>query len=98
MNMTAEKFLSLYIREPVLPFAKVVVSNAKRGHHYALKPHQPIPDDDDENTIFIRVEQLDVQPEEELVVGVDPAVDGEDQSVYQLVEVDPETEEDADAS
>ena len=62
MNMTAQEFLSLYIREPMLPFAKVVVSSAKKGHHYSLRSDQPIPDDNDDNTIFIRMEQLTVQP------------------------------------
>ena len=57
--MTAQEFINLTIVEEYRPFAKVIVSNAKRlGQHYALKPNDVLPPDDNDNTIFLRVEDL----------------------------------------
>lgn len=37
--------------------AIVVVANAKKETHINLKPHENLPDDDDVNTIFVRVNE-----------------------------------------
>jgi len=54
--MTADQYIKLVIQEQHQPFAKVIVSHAKSGIHTALRPDQDLPEDDDINTIFLRVE------------------------------------------
>ena len=55
--MTAQEYIELVVKKRYQPFTKVVVSKAKQmGQHIILKPDQELPPDDDDNTIFIRVD------------------------------------------
>ncbi len=54
---TAQEYIDMVVARKYRPFAKVIVSRAKAlGQHYALKPEQELPPDDEDNTILIRVE------------------------------------------
>lgn len=55
--MTAEQFIKMVCRRQWHGNAKVVVNNGRRGTHYVVPMDQELPDDDHENTIFIRVEE-----------------------------------------
>ena len=53
---TADEYIKMVVQKKYQPFAKVIVSHAKKGVHVPLKPNEPLPEDDDERTIFLRVE------------------------------------------
>lgn len=52
--MKVADFLGRVVTEEYRPFAEVVVSPA-RGFHRKLRENEDVPDDDDNNTVFIRV-------------------------------------------
>ena len=54
--MTAQEFLDSAIQKRLRNDAHVVVIPAKKmGVGYRLKPDQEVPDDNDEQTIYIRI-------------------------------------------
>lgn len=52
--MKAVYLLDEVVTEKYRPFAEVVVSPA-RGFHRKLRENEDVPDDDDNNTVFIKV-------------------------------------------
>ncbi len=55
MARTAGEYIQMVVNPKYWPSAKVIAAN-KKGTHVIILPHQEMIPDDEENTIFIRVD------------------------------------------
>lgn len=56
--MKAQELIDAVVVKKYRPFSRVVVEKGRAGVHYALKPDQDVPDEDEDTTVFLRLENV----------------------------------------